>query len=118
MNVVRLVFSLARVVLSVAILEFPVARLVLPVVRLVLPVARLVLPVARLVLPVARSLFFLCQVNVSINSAARRYLFSSDPENDGQFRGFNVIGARGDVVVIQMITISNELKLFITKQVG
>ena len=27
-------------------------------------------------------------VNVSINNAARRYLFSANPENDGQFRGF------------------------------
>ena len=55
-------------------------------------------------------------VNVSINNAARRYLFSANPENDGQFRGFNVIGARGDIVIIQMITISNEVKLFVTKQ--
>ena len=56
-------------------------------------------------------------VNVSINNAARRYLFSANPENDGQFRGFNVIGARGDIVIIQMITISNEVKIFITRQV-
>ena len=54
-------------------------------------------------------------VNVSINNAARKYLFSANPEDDGQFRGFNVIGARGDVVIIQMITISNEVKLFVTK---
>ncbi len=56
-------------------------------------------------------------MNVSVNNAARRYLFSANPENDGQFRGFNVIGARGDVVIIQMITISNEVKLFVTKHV-
>ena len=32
-------------------------------------------------------------VNVSINNAAHRYLFSANLENSGQFRGFNVIGA-------------------------
>ena len=51
-------------------------------------------------------------VNVSINNAARRYLYSANPDNDGQFRGFNVIGARGDVVIIQMITVSDEVKVF------